>query len=169
MGAVREARRRCVPITVLAACLLTTGCATRDAVEVSAPPSPRESRSEAVQPSLEATIPNDGSVVDHEPLSTPTHPLACPAGKTPFLDIERFPGDGADGAETPIMAVATGYGVERSTLDARPMAPFDGAPVWVTAPHDETFIVTGLPDGSWFAARASFKGCTGPGASDQPQ
>jgi hypothetical protein len=80
----------------------------------------------------------------------------CVAGEAPVLDIANYPRIVAGGATSPVAAVrAVGSAID---VSAAPFSAAGGAPVWLTA-GGETFIATVLPDGTWFASRATFVGC----------
>lgn len=86
----------------------------------------------------------------------PTSPEMCPSGTLPHLRIAVFPQADAHGAVTPQAAVRRA-GVA-GPLTLTPFGPRAKAPVWIAA-GAQTFFVTILADGTWFASPASLEGC----------
>lgn len=87
------------------------------------------------------------------------HPLDCfeHDGFLPLIEGEQFPDQHTAGAASSEAAVARQRpGAEISAM--RPYGHHPQAPIWVEA-GDETFSVTPLPDGGWYAIPATFLGC----------
>lgn len=84
---------------------------------------------------------------------------SCPPGTLPSLNVARFPGPDDEGYGTPLDAVRA---IEpRGPVSTMTMGPGKTAPVWAAA-NGQTFLVTTLSDGRWFASPATFSGCAAP-------
>jgi hypothetical protein len=84
----------------------------------------------------------------------------CPPGQLPVLHVARFPDGATHGAPTPEAAVAA-IAPDQVGLKSLTFGRLPSAPVWF-ANEQHSFITTMLPDRSWFASPATFRGCRAP-------
>jgi hypothetical protein len=155
-----QAKRRLAPIIVGFSAIsgLTVAAASGGTLDPIRPATIADAAGSGAQPAAGGTRPDEGrpAIIEARSEAGPTSPEMCPSGTLPHLRIAVFPQADAHGAVTPEAAVRSAGVAGPLTLTR--FGPHAKAPVWIAA-GAQTFFVTILADGTWFASPASLEGC----------